>query len=205
MFFMTDVFAKYKDLHLIFVAQIYYKAVVSKRRMKKSILFLVFCLLLIHIDGFSQSSVLKKGKVMSKGFVAEIAFEMFRGHIIIPATVHGHTYRFMFDTGAPNMFVKDLFLDTVPSSSIEMSDTHQQRGNVNIGVIDKITLGGIDFDGYGALEFDFSTPFPFRCYGIMGIIGSNLFRGLAVKIDYGAKKLIVTDRINNLAPKVKPI
>lgn len=171
--------------------------------MNRRILYLVIGLTFVYSVGFSQSFLLKKGDVQSKDFLTEVEFELVRGHIIIPARINGKTYRFLFDTGAPNMFVKEIMSDN-PMQKIELVDGNRQADSVGIGLVDRIQLGGIDFDGYGALEFDFDG-FPFRCYNIDGIIGSNLFKGLVLKIDYEAKKLIITDHVRNLNPRTRPM
>lgn len=172
--------------------------------MKRTTFYFILFLSSSFLNGYSQSSLLTKGQVMAKGFVAEVNFEVVRGHILIPATVNGQSHRFLFDTGAPNMFVRELF-GNGETDSLKISDTNNQKGQTLIGQIDLISLGNIDFMGFGALEFDFNTHYPLQCYDIAGIIGSNLFRGLAIKIDYENRKLIITDRIKNLAPKTKPI
>lgn len=132
-------------------------------------------------------------------------FEVFHGHIIVQAEIQGTTHRFLFDTGAPNMIRGEFLSSNVKPKSQKISDSQNQKGKMALGIIDSLTLGGVSFYGYAALDHDFSDNFPFSCYDIVGFIGSNLFRDLIVKIDWKGQRLIVTDDLAKVNPNTIPI
>lgn len=164
-------------------------------------------ILIWMLSGFSslaQSRLFKSGNVQ-KDIYLELPFEVFHGHIIVQAEIQGAIHRFLFDTGAPNMIRGEFLSTKVKPKSQKISDSQNQKGKMALGIIDSLTLCGVNFYEYAALDHDFSENFPFSCYDIAGFIGSNLFRDLIVKIDWKGQKLIVTDDLAKVNPTTTPI
>lgn len=73
--------------------------------MKKN-LFLIVIILTTKV--FSQNINMNIGATKSKNYYQEITFEFIKNKIIIPVEIDGKTYKFLLDTGAPNMISKEI-------------------------------------------------------------------------------------------------
>lgn len=171
--------------------------------MRRFFLFILICGM-SSLYCSAQSPLFKSGAVKKDIFI-ELPFEVFHQHIIFLAEVNGVTQRFLFDTGAPNMIRREFLSTKVQPKPLKISDSQNQAGKMAIGLIDSLTLGGVNFYNYAAMDHDFSDHFPFSCYHIVGFIGSNLFRDLIVKIDWEGRKLLITDDLAKINPTTAPI
>ena len=133
-------------------------------------------------------------------YFEKIDFEFIDNKIIIPVTIDGTVYRFLFDTGAPNVISKELFSKIKPKI-LKTAKTNDAGGNsddLKIVSIPEIHLGNAVFKKTKALVYDLNNIDIFKCYDIDGFIGSNLLRNSVVQIDFENKTLILTDNAKNL-------
>jgi predicted aspartyl protease len=134
------------------------------------------------------------------GYYEKIDFEFTDNKIIIPVSIDGTVYRFLFDTGAPNVISKDLFRKINPKV-LKTTKTHDAAGNsddLKIVSIPEIHIGKAVFKKTKALVYDLSNIDIFKCYDIDGFIGSNLLKNSIVQIDFTKKTLILTDNHRNM-------
>lgn len=159
--------------------------------------------IVISSNIFAQSNLLKEGVISQKNYFIALDFTIYKGKIIIPVEIAGKEYRFLFDTGAPNMLNSNIFKLSNKIGNLKISDSNKNQQNLMIVNVPLFRISSIEFKNFNFLEYDISKNFAFNCLNIDGIIGSNSFRNSIIKIDYLNKKIYITDKIQNLSPKVK--
>ncbi|MBR9847528.1 MAG: clan AA aspartic protease, partial [Algicola sp.] len=163
------------------------------------IIVLILCCCL-SVTGYTQSKSFKKGKVKASNYFEKIAFEFEKNKIIIPVDIEGTTYRFLLDTGAPNIISKEVYEAIQPKHivSVSTNDANEISQKLNIVSIESIKLGSIEFTNFSALVFDLNGSDIFKCFNIDGFIGSNMLRHSVIQIDAKQHRLILTDNVNRL-------
>ena len=156
--------------------------------------------LLISQVGQGQNFSLNKGKTQTQDYYTEITFEYVKSKIIIPVEIEGKTYRFILDTGAPNIISKELsyLLKNDSLTTIPITDINQKKKQLKVVSIPEIILGDIIFENSAALVFDLKQDKIIDCFGIDGFIGSNMLRNSILQIQLNNKRLIITDQKNKL-------
>ena len=158
--------------------------------MKKIIL-----LLFLMIFAKSQSQGLNEGTIKSKDYFVEIPFEFINGKIIIPVEINKITYRFVLDTGAPNVLSKKLSSLINPNLKklISVSDSNNKKSDMGLISIPELIIGNITFENSSALVLQEDKNLFFDCFEVDGLIGSNLFRNSIIQIDAKSKTLRITN------------
>lgn len=147
-------------------------------------------------QGFS----LNKGKVQQKDYYSEISFEYVKNKIIIPVEIEGKTYRFLLDTGAPNIISEELS-QVIANDSLtimRITDINQKEKQLKVVSVPKMVLGGVVFENSAALVYDLKQNKTIDCFGFDGFIGSNMLRNSIVQIQLNAKKIIITNNKKRL-------
>ncbi|MFD1615125.1 retropepsin-like aspartic protease [Gelatiniphilus marinus] len=154
-------------------------------------------LLFFLILNFScaQNPSLDKGRITTKNYYTEIPYEDVNGKLIIPVTIKNKTYRFLFDTGAPNLIStkvkKDLNINS--DNEISVSDANSTKEKMGIATLPYFTLGNITFKNTTALVYNDADNFLFNCLKIDGIIGSNVLKKSIVQISSKKNLIIITN------------
>ena len=131
----------------------------------------------------------------SGSYFEKIDFEFVNNKIIIPVTIDGTVYRFLFDTGAPNVISEEV-LQSVNHEILKIQKTSDAAGNsdkLNVVSIPEIVIGNTSFRNTKALVYDLKNNDVFKCFNIDGFIGSNLLKNSIVQIDFESKKLTITN------------
>ncbi|RAR48425.1 retropepsin-like aspartic protease [Flavobacterium lacus] len=170
-------------------------------RLNISLLFLFVSSLL-----FSQKLAFDQGKINQKKYYEEISFELVNDKIILPVVINNKTFKFLLDTGAPNVISKTVLaeINVQNSRKINVSDANNQSDEMEMVTIESMKLGNLTFDNNAALVSDLDNHFILKCFKMDGFIGSNLLRNSVIKISLKDKKIIITDHIKNLQTKAKP-
>lgn len=157
-------------------------------------------LLFVCLPVFAQKVNFNKGKVIEKNYYTEVAYTQLKNKIIIPVKIQGQTYRFLFDTGAPNLISHSLKdrIETKTLEKIQVKDANDNRRPLHVVVIPLLDIGGVGFKNSPAIVNDANSSFLFDCLNIDGIIGSNLVRNSIVQIDSSKKHFILTDQAQKL-------
>jgi len=159
-------------------------------------------LFLLPAIGFSQAFTFNQGGPVEKKYYAEIPYETVNGKIILAGEIAGRQHRFLLDTGAPVAISKDLAteLNALQTGKTTIHDTFLHSDSIGIVKLNGITLGNITFNQIPAI-----TLFPdfYKCYGVDGVIGSNLLRNSIISIDSKRHLIILTDQKNKLNLKSK--
>lgn len=162
--------------------------------MRKIILTISLFIISISTSN-AQKSYFKTGHPTPKKFYTEINYKDVNGKIIIPVTIEGKTYSFLFDTGAPNLISKALWnkIDSKSAKNISVSDANQKKQQMEIANIPNLTIGNVTFKNSTALVFESENNLVFDCFHIDGIIGSNLLRKSIIQIQSKKKLLVLTN------------
>lgn len=163
------------------------------------VLLVMFSSLFLTVS-YAQSRKFKNGKVNASDYFEELNFEFEKNKIIIPVEIEGKTYRFLVDTGAPNIISKEVFELIKPQNAVTLtaSDANDINQKLDIVTVKSIKLGTLEFKNFSALVYDLNGSEIFKCFGIDGFIGSNMLRHSIIQIDAKKKTLIITDRIKRL-------
>lgn len=167
-----------------------------------SLLILVLFSSAIYSQKINFSSV----TIDQKNYYEELKFEVVLKKIIIPVTINNKTYKFLLDTGAPNIIsntvLKDLEIQN--QKNISVSDANNKKQDMNMVGVKSIKINNLDFQNTVALVSDLDNHFLLKCYEIDGFIGSNLLQNSILKISLKDKKIIITDDIKKLKTTAKP-
>lgn len=130
--------------------------------------------------------------IIEGGNKATIPFKLVNNHIYIPATVNGHSLRFIVDTGAQNILTREAARRADIKSEGALQGGGGGKKSVNAGLAkvgtlvlgDKIELknqpfGVLPMPGFSNIE---GTQFD-------GLVGYELFKRFVVRIDYADQKL----------------
>jgi predicted aspartyl protease len=165
-------------------------------------------LLFLFISGLvvSQKISFDQGKINQKNYYEEISFELVNNKIMLPVVINNKTYRFLLDTGAPNVISKRVLneLNIQNSLKINVSDANNKSDTMELVSVNSIQIGNLNFENNVALVSDLDNHFILKCFQMDGFIGSNLFHKSVVKISLKNKKIIVTNDIKKLNPISKP-
>lgn len=147
-----------------------------------------------------QRNQFTKGLVIDKNYYTEVAFEYISEKIIIPVVIDNKTYKFLLDTGAPNVISKELnnSITSKYISSINVTDATSKKKKLDIVSLPLITIGGVSFRNCPTLTDKTDNNMIFDCFEVDGIIGSNLLYKSILQIDLNRKTIILTDKAKRL-------
>ena len=164
--------------------------------MKKIIALILLFSVCLSCGIFNSRINFNQGEAGRSNYFDSIPFDYVRGKIIVPVTIQGDTFNFLFDSGAPTIIseeVQDKYsFGTLGSDTI--SDIYSNKNNMQVVILDSLLLGSVRFDGIPALVSKFEE-LPWSCFNIDGFIGSNLLRNSIVKIDINKQSIVLSDRL----------
>ncbi len=164
--------------------------------------------LLIICIGFTSCSRKKissfdEGSIKQKTYREVIKYRLIHGKMLVPVTIHGKNYNFIFDTGAPLSISKKIYEDIKPDvkGEMEISDGSGKVRKMPVISLPELELKGITFtDTSGILLHDESIRM-LKCMEADGIIGSNMLRNSVIQIDGRSKEIVITDNADKLGLK----
>lgn len=145
---------------------------------------LITCLALFSCTT-KYRKALKYGKVSQDHFNETVPIEVINQLTIIPVKIKGHTYRFLFDTGAPFSISKELQnrIQYKQLNQATLTDSDNSKSSLDIVQVDSISIGSITFLNQTAFTASFKNNIILKCLNIDGIVGSNLMRHCNWTID----------------------
>jgi predicted aspartyl protease len=172
--------------------------------MRSLIIYLIFLLPLVS---FTQNINFNQGSVNSKEYFEVIQYEFVLGKIVIPVTINQKTYKFILDTGAPNIFSNTVLKENnlIVGDSINISDANNLNEAMKSAMVLQLKIGNLTFENQAGLVYNFENHILLKCYGIDGIIGSNLFRKSILKINSQNQSITITNKIKQLKIEKKPM
>lgn len=171
--------------------------------MKKWIV--IGCMLLGIGQIWAQDFKLDAGKISQKEFVEEISFELEHGKIVVPVNINGQSYRFLLDTGAPNIISKRVAYTINPTTKkdINVVDANNKTQNMEMVPLPEMRLGSLQFENGVAIVVDLDNHPVLKCYRLDGFVGSNFFKNAVLQVDYAAKKLRISHTVKSFSPPTK--
>ena len=172
--------------------------------MIKNVIWII-AFVLIGLAGCTNfSKIYNSGSLKSSDFYSEVGFETRLNLIILPVQIRGETYRFLFDTGAPNVISKELSeklqLKTIASGNV--GDSQGKKNKLGVVKIDTIGVGGVYFQNTAAVVADLNEA-EIACLEIDGILGANLMRFAYWKIDSENKVLTLSSDLDTLITELQ--
>ncbi|WP_199121143.1 retropepsin-like aspartic protease [Pedobacter sp. ASV28] len=168
------------------------------------ILFVAIALSLFTERSYAQEQfTLNQGGTNQKEYFTEVSYESVRGKLIVKATIKGKEYRFILDTGAPNMITKVLFDELKPKvlRKVPVGDGNGKVDSLTIVSLNEITLGNVVFNDIPTLVA--KDPLILDCHKVDGFIGSNMLRNSTISFLSKEHKIILTDQPEKLKLKKK--
>lgn len=161
--------------------------------------------LLLTCNFYAQELSLNQGKIDTKNYYEEIDFKIINEKIIIPVIINDKTYKFLLDTGAPNLITKRLLNEINPENTKKLTvlDANNQVDTLEMVAIKSIKIKNLNFENNVALISDLDNHFIIKCLKLDGFIGSNLFKNSILKVSLKDKKITITDDIKKLNVKSK--
>lgn len=158
-------------------------------------------LVLISSNIYSQNIDLNIGNIKSKKYYDEISFEFIKDKIIVPISIQGKEYRFLLDTGAPNIISTEIdnLINPKLIQIIPVSDASGNKENLKVVSVKNLMLGSIEFMNTATLVYDLNSNPIFKCFKIDGFIGSNMLRKSIIQIDSKKQKLTLTNSQKKLS------
>lgn len=121
----------------------------------------------------------------------EIPYEQIKGKIIIPAIVDGVEGRYIFDTGAPMCLTYSRAKrEEQAFAATKAKDANGQETEFRSLILKEVQLNGLKFAQVDAIVFEEGNLL--ECYGVDGIVGSNLFGASVIRMDSRRKILIIS-------------
>lgn len=154
---------------------------------------------------WAQDFKLDAGKISQKEFQEEVSFELEYGKIIIPVSLAGQTYRFLLDTGAPNIISKRVanILNPASKRDVNVVDANNKTQNMEMVPLPEMRLGNLQFENGVAIVVDLDNHPVLKCYRLDGFVGSNFFKNAVLQVDYAAKKIKISHTIKSFSPQTK--
>lgn len=151
---------------------------------------LILILILVGCSNFKK--IYKDGFVGSENFYAEVNYETNLDLILLPVEIEGETYRFLFDTGAPNVISNELSekLGTKKLRNGKVGDSQGNSDRLSVVMLDSVSIGGVSFYNTGSIVADLNLAVEIGCLKIDGILGANLMKFAYWRID--SKNQIIT-------------
>jgi hypothetical protein len=158
-----------------------------------SVLLAAFC----SSACIAQTFTFNQGGTSASNYYQELPYENINGKLIVTVSVNGQKHRFLFDTGAPAAIDNALAMSANEPviTKILGRDAYGHQDSIPIVKIADIKLGDLDFKEIPAITL---IPDFFKCFGIEGVIGSNMLRNSVVSIHDDKHVIIITDQPGKL-------
>ncbi|RYF17006.1 MAG: hypothetical protein EOO42_16120 [Flavobacteriales bacterium] len=155
-------------------------------------------------NSFSQEiATLNHGGTNQRNYYTEVQYEKVEELIVVKVSIAGKPYRFLLDTGAPNIITKKLYDELNPPSGKSNSikklaiwDASEKVDSLRLFALSGVTIGDIVFNDIPTLMAN--DQFLFDCLKIDGMIGSNMLRNSVLRISPKNQTVTITDQPERL-------
>lgn len=163
---------------------------------------ILFTLLIATSFCQAQTFTMNQGGTDSKNYFEEIPYQDVNGKMFVEVMIGGKKHKFLFDTGATvavsNAIVADLHLELIHKGTF--TDVNRNTDSTEIVEVNDLHLGGLTFNHVPAVTL---IPDFYACWGVDGVIGSNLLRGSIVSMSAARHIITLTDQLDKLNLKSK--
>ncbi len=156
--------------------------------------------LFLGCGGSKLQKVLSSGSIVNPFFTVTVPFEYRQGLMVIKASVAGKEGDFILDTGASNVFSKELQQELAlqPLDSEMVYGVHGAGQELEYASVGSIKIGDIDFVNTITAIHDLNAIPEIACINVDGIIGANLMRKAIWDIDFKNQKITITSTEDTL-------
>ncbi|WP_267281958.1 retropepsin-like aspartic protease [Chryseobacterium luquanense] len=130
-------------------------------------------------------------------YATTIPFEYIDGKIIINVDIKNKKHNFIFDTGALTIISSELkgSLNEKKSTIIfEATDANNSKSTMDLFSTNELKVSDLKFKNVDFSFADISWMDSRACKKISGIFGANMMNNKVWRIDFKAKKIIVSDK-----------
>jgi len=172
----------------------------------KRIITLLILFSFVSSSIFTQNTNLNQGIIKQKKYLQKIPYENINGLLIVPVTINGKMYKFTIDTGSSLAISDKLFKELNPQviSQKEIIDSSDRKKEMKVIILPELHLEGVTFiNTHGVVLHEKSYDFfnLFDCFGIDGIIGSNMLRNSVIQLDGESKHIIISNDFSQIQKK----
>jgi len=153
-----------------------------------------FCIAQVPAKFVSNSKKSKKTSSSKKDLI-QANFDLAGGLILIDAELNGSTEQFVFDTGAPHLFLNTKNNQGKKSKHTIVGVGGQQTLNVRKNVT--VNWSGHDISNRHTYGLDMSHIERVKGKEIAGLLGYEVVKGKELFIDYKSQKLYLISKKNN--------
>ena len=139
-----------------------------------------------------QQFTYNQGGIVNKDYYEEIPYETANGKMFITVKIGGKKRKFLFDTGAPAQITYELYNKLKPPviKYVNATDANGRKDSVDVVSIPEFKLNFIEFKNIPAV---LSNSEIYQCWGIDGVLGSNLFYNSIIRIEADKHRIIITN------------
>lgn len=162
------------------------------------IVTLLFLTILFNACMLKPPQALQKGSFVKSDKIDTLNLEIRNRLIFLEVEIKSKKYKFLFDTGAP-FCISQKLQDEIKFKVISKGriiDSDKNKANVNYVRIDSVLLGSKIFLNQTAFVADLEANPIIKCYGIDGIIGSNLMRHADWLIDSDHSQILISEDLS---------
>lgn len=132
--------------------------------------------------------------VSAQQIISVLPYRLVGGKMIVAMSVNGQERSFIFDTGGQVALTGELCdeLGIPVTDSVKTTDANGKEMSLPQVTISSLLTpdGVINFTGVPAMKL--ASSVPFKCFGVDGFIGSNLFKNMIVEIDGKTKTILIS-------------
>jgi len=162
----------------------------------KQNLFVSFLLVLLSGCSLTWTEAIQLGEISNVSFSDNLTVDIAHDLVIIPVSLNGHIYSFLFDTGAP-LSISEKLQNEMGYNIISKGhivDSGKNRKKVKWAKVDTLLIGNTQFTNQTAFVVDFDANPILKCLDIDGIVGSNLIRFCNWKINFEKEEITLSDQ-----------
>ncbi len=149
----------------------------------------------IDLARFSPPTVKIEDVEIAGGDRATIPFDLINNHIFVDVMVDGKgPVRMIFDTGGANLVTAAVAqrLGLASDGAFQAQGVGEKSADVGLTRVRELRLGGVTLRDQSLYVLDLKDIDNVEGVEVGGIVGFELFKRLAVRIDYEGRKLTLT-------------
>ncbi len=158
----------------------------------------IICVLLlsflVEVVEAQKSFTFCQGEINQSDYFETIPFEFVLGKIVVEAKIEGKKGRFILDTGAMCILfkysTKEQNFDVL--RTMNLKDANKKSKKAEVVKVESIQIGGLVYSDIPALYID-EFEGALKCFEVDGLLGSNLLRFGAFKVDVQRQEVILAD------------
>ncbi len=165
--------------------------------------FLFTAMLLSACSANKFRKLVQRGELAPASFYEVIPLEERLGLYCLEVELKGKPYRFLFDTGAPNVIDQSLGeeLGLKKVGSRNVNDSQNRVEKLRFLKLGPLKINDLVFTDMIAVEVDLKSVPILKCLEIDGLIGANLMRKAFWGFDATEQKLTVASELEKVLPK----